>query len=609
MRLPRLTRVSGAALAAAPVFLCGLPVERSPVGSGGERPAAGIRATLGGSATPTDYGDCGPGARRETGVQGEVPYADQRSGASKAGYRCNFRLVGQNTIRDRGANFDMDRYRNCAYVGSVGVRELQGPADELDGVAVIDASDERRPRLVKVVRSAVGRSQHEGIEVNQRRGMLVVQTGGLVARYIDVYDVSRDCRDPVFKGRFDAGTPIYHGQKISDDGRTIYASDFTGVAGLGQVLHAIDVTDMTKPRLLKRWDPLQEQPARTYGIHDLELSADGNRAYVGAVHVSADLGALVLGGPSNTGPSVVTLDVSEIQARRPNPDVKVISDIGFPNFGHAITRARIGGKPYLIASGETPFGGQKNCPWAWGNLVDMSDERHPREAGELKLAVNLTSNCRRVGPGNGVYSIHYAEVDDERDATTVFYTYYTGGVRAFDIRDPEHPKEIGYYHPPPRPATRHAPLPIFAGDNQTPAWDSATSRPSYDPRTRRLWFASIGGGFQIIELTTPQARGSARVLRQRATTAARRRAVRVAARCTMVCTLTLDLKLAGRQAGRRTVRFAAAGRRVVSIPLGRRSARRLRLRPRLRASVVGVVRDRDGGRRVHRFRTRARRIG
>ena len=263
--------------------------------------------------------------------------------------------------------------------------------------------------------------------MNEKRGMLVVETGGLLARYIDIYDVSKDCHNPVFKGRFDAGVPIYHGLRVSDDGMTIYASDFS-TAYIGQELHIIDVSDMSQPRLLKKWDPLEETPSTHYGIHDLEVSPDGNRAYLGAVSESSTVGALAVGGPSNRdGPTMVVLDTSDIQARKPNPDLKVIGQIGLPNFGHAEQRARINGKPYLFTSGETPFGGAKNCTWAWGNILDMSDERHPKAISEIKLEVNERDHCFTTAGEDAVYSIHYVGVDDEQNTTKVFYTYYTGG--------------------------------------------------------------------------------------------------------------------------------------------------------------------------------------
>nr|MDQ4041559.1 hypothetical protein [Actinomycetota bacterium] len=477
-------------------------VHQPSIGGG---PPGGVQGSAS-AATPKAYGDCGPGARPEPGLQGQVPKWAQDNGHSKAGYRCNLELVGQSDIRARGANFQLGWYRECAYVGSVGGREYQ-PPDELDGIAVIDVANPRKPTLARFLRSPAGFSQHEGIEVNQRRGMLVTLTQGLSAQYVELYDVSKDCRRPEFKGRFDAGGPLYHGLRVAPDGITVYASDYTG-GGVGQVLHVLDVSDMSNPRLLKAWDPLEETPAAHWGIHDLELNADGTRAYLGTVDESNVQGSLIAGGPSNTGPAMVTLDTSEIQRRVPNPDLKVISSIELPNFGHTEQRARIGGRPFVFSSGEAPVVGGRNCPWAWGSAIDMSDERRPRAVSEIKLEVNQQDNCDRVGPDQAVYSIHYSGVDDPDRTTKLFYTYYTGGLRVFDVRDPEHPREIAYYHPPPPQRTVHYPSSGgFGGDSHTPDWDSATSDVRYIRDKRELWFVSVAGGFHVLRLTTPQPRG------------------------------------------------------------------------------------------------------
>jgi hypothetical protein len=578
----------------------------APVSIGGG-PPGGVQGSKS-AATPKAYGDCGPGARPEPGLQGQVPKAAQDSGDSKLGYRCNLKLIGQNDIRARGANFQLGWYRNCAYVGSVGGREAQ-PADALDGIAVIDVANPARPQHVGFIRSPAGFSQHEGVEVNQRRGMLVTLTQGLSAQYIEVYDVSRDCRKPQFKGRYDGGGPLFHGLRVAEDGRTVYASDYTGAA-FGQVMHIVDVSDMSNPRLLKRWDPSEEPGSVHYGVHDLEVNADGTRVYLGAETAGSAQGALLGGPPSNDGPSMVVLDTTDIQRRVPNPDPKVVSSIHFDNFGHTEQRATIKGRPFIFSSGETPIRGAKNCPWAWGSAVDVSDERRPRAVSEIKLEVNEQANCGRVGADDAVYSIHYSGVDSFERTTRLFYTYYTGGLRVFDVRDPVHPKEIAYYHPPPPQSTVHKPSSQgAAGDSHTPGWDSATSDVRYIPNQRQLWFVSIAGGFQVLQLTTPQPQGSAQMLARRRAVALSRRAVLARATCSLPCRTTLDLVLGGRVRARRTVDFATAGARTVTLPLDAAARALLRRSPLARLRVTGTVEDRDTLEHVHTFRSGSLRLG
>lgn len=180
----------------------------------------------------------------------------------------------------------------------------------------------------------------------------------------------------------------------------------------------------------------------------------------------------------------------------------MIAQLSLPNFGHTVQRATIAGKPFLIVSGESPGVTPTNCPWAWGYLIDISDERRPRVVSELKLEVNEPQNCSKLSGDRVVYSIHYVGVDDERNTTKVFYSYYGGGLRVFDVGEPARPREIAYYHPPPRSDTVLDPTSIsFGGDVETPTWDSVTSVIRYRPERGQIWVASIAGGLQILELT------------------------------------------------------------------------------------------------------------
>ena len=65
--------------------------------------------------TTADGVPCAPGSSPETGVQGQVPLADQLSGRSQLGYSCNLRVVGGNDLGGRGGDTQMTWYGDCAY--------------------------------------------------------------------------------------------------------------------------------------------------------------------------------------------------------------------------------------------------------------------------------------------------------------------------------------------------------------------------------------------------------------------------------------------------------------------------------------------------------------
>jgi LVIVD repeat-containing protein len=421
----------------------------------------------------------------ETALQGQVPRTDQESGRSQQGYCQGVRLVSSNDIGRRGNNIQMTWLDDCAYVSTT----LAPDTHELAGTAVLDVSDRLRPKLVDILHSpTAGWNSHEALEANDTRRVLAATSGGqmrgLFARWLDIYDAS-DCRHPKLRGRYDYGTPELHGLRIARDGKTVYVSSQVGE----HIVTALDISNLRKPRVLARWSP----QSRHYTVHDLDLSADGTRAYVGAT------------GPQ-TGLTI--LDTSEIQARRPNPRFKMLGETFWTHHGqivgHTVFRARIAGRPYVLLGGEVPAVGA--CPWDDGvRLIDVSDEAHPVVVSRFALEVNEPRNCPSTWQDRANYSSHYMGVDDMDDATTMFVTWYSAGLRVVDISNPAYPQEVAYFKPPPQPDTV---IPRSNGGDfvgmRNPFFDLTTSDVRYRPNGD-IWFTSTANGFQIARLTQPLA--------------------------------------------------------------------------------------------------------
>src|SRR2546421_4436741 len=67
---------------------------------------------------------CGPRDLPETGLQGDVPRADQDSGRATRGYNCGLSVVGHNDLGGRGGNANMAWAGHCAYVAGKGDGEV-----------------------------------------------------------------------------------------------------------------------------------------------------------------------------------------------------------------------------------------------------------------------------------------------------------------------------------------------------------------------------------------------------------------------------------------------------------------------------------------------------
>jgi hypothetical protein len=168
--------------------------------------------------------------------------------------------------------------------------------------------------------------------------------------------------------------------------------------------------------------------------------------------------------PATNG--LLIYDLSDIQARVPNPQARLVSKLLWKDGSgaqHTIP-VKIDGKPYVIFVDEAGSGGfssaaqrQAACaagftPYPLARIIDIRDETKPKIVSRLGLEVHNPANCAAVLPdlvGLGIftYGSHYCSVDNKRHATTLACGYFNSGIRVFDIRNPRRPKEIAYYNP------------------------------------------------------------------------------------------------------------------------------------------------------------------
>jgi hypothetical protein len=423
---------------------------------------------------------CGPNDHPETALQGQVPAAMRASGFK--GFNCNLELLGQ--VRGNGANWQTTQFtrrsrdenddegdrdqqggdsrRICGYHGTASPR-LSAPGRTQFGVPVVDLTDARRPTTTAYLTTTSMLDPWESLKVNERRQLLSADNGqnGGGGPEIDVYDLSDDCSHPQLLASAAVGTghdggivlpftPIGHEGSFAPDGLTYYVGDTTN-----RSYHAIDVSDPSRPKMIASFD------MRTIGLasHGLSISDDGKRAYVVTPAIPA-------GGVATTPKNgFVILDTSEVQARKPNAQMHVVSTFLFVDGSvsqHTIP-VTIRGKPYIIHVDEGGSGGiffsgwQAACAagfplFPMPRIVDISDEKNPRQVSRIMLETHDPANCASVLPdlvGLSIftYGSHYCSVDNKHNATTLACGFFNSGIRVFDIRDPLRPKEIAYYNP------------------------------------------------------------------------------------------------------------------------------------------------------------------
>ena len=469
----------------------------------------------------------------ETALQGQVPAALRANGFQ--GFNCNLQLIGQ--FRGEGASWmhafftDRDQHR-CSYYDTSS--PVNGTANRTHlGVVVVDATEQREPTATTYLTSASMLDPWESLKVHIGRQLLLGENGTNAAgtSQLDVYDISGDCRYPQLLASANTGTAANgdgsalpageilkgHEGNVSPDGLTWYSGD----RGTPKKYTATDITDTRHPQLITTWTLPQIYPA-TWSVttHGLAVSEDGNRAYVSHAAVPSVASVTSTLAPVN---GVLILDVSQVQARMPNPQITEVSHLFWQDGAQSqmYIPIKIRGRSYLVGVDEAGAGGGSDTPnveaackagfpmFAMARIIDIGDDVHPKIVSRMLLETHDPANCNAVLPDivglNGfTYGSHYCSVDNKRDATTLACAYFNSGLRVFDIRNPRHPREIAYFNPPgattPAYGSQHFNPTAFIQSNTqagNPDWCSAQLR--LDARRGTLETTCHDNGFLVMK--------------------------------------------------------------------------------------------------------------
>ena len=248
-----------------------------------------------------------------------------------------------------------------------------------------------------------------------------------------IFDVSNPT-EPKRIGHFQTGSTGTH-RNFYDGGNLVHAA--AGAAGLnGKIYRIVDIADPAKPREVGRFAlPEQSDAALTNGLkfscHG-PAHVEGKRAYVSY----GDGGGIILDVSDLTAPKMI----SQLAFRGITATQGIHTYLPLP-------RRKIA----LINDEAIRENGEENLNMA--GIADISDERRPRMLSLFPLPqppaasglANFYVKGGRFGPHNHHHSNHQTCLEDRDDIA--YLTYFNAGLRAYDIRDPRQPKEIGYFVP------------------------------------------------------------------------------------------------------------------------------------------------------------------
>jgi hypothetical protein len=416
--------------------------------------ALGVAAVLITTAVTAGAATKSPSEKARTALQQRVVQAL----AKIDGKGANTPVAGRHT-RELGelalepTNADVWSHGDYAYVGT-----WSEPCSGI-GVKIVDVSDPAHPAQVATAAAYPGTSAEDmqvlSVDTPQFTGDLlgvgIQQCGDEGFGGLDLWDVT-DPTDPRHLGFYENFGVHELSLTARPDGVfALLASPFSegftfffGTETIGD-FQLVDITDPSNPVLTDDWgalkdggfpagapfipppydcaDPLCRGDFPAIFAHSTKPSSDGMTAYV----AFWDLGA-------------VALDISDPF------DVTYIGRTVYPLTTDGDTHSAVPSEDdsVLATTDEdfSPVDLPTKVPgdtWGFARLWDISDPSNPVHLSDVTTPHSLTNKT------NAIYSAHNPEIHGDK----LYVSWYSDGLRIFDISNPTAPQEIGFYREKP----------------------------------------------------------------------------------------------------------------------------------------------------------------
>ncbi len=406
------------------------------------------------------------------GAQTDVP----PTAAQKVPEKSNMELVGYNDLQARSAYqpvIEKQGDRWIAYIGHHGGSALNPLTGEMEanGTSVVDVTDPKHPKYLfhipgETVKGAVtpggGGSESGGAQMVRVCAGSQLPHGEknkfyLLRNYGNVADEMWDVTDPAKPTRMEV---IVDG--LRDSHKNWWECD-TGIAYLVggapgwrtvRMTMIYDLSDPAKPAFIRDFGLPGQQPGSTGPLPGrlhgpISTGPKGNRVYFAFESGNDGIFEIVDREKLLTGPKEPTeenLRYPVIGRVNLPPDVGAhtafpLLQMDLPEF----SKDKFGKvRDFLAVVGET---GPNDCQGhrQMLHIFDITTESDPLGVSTWTVPEASRDFCA-AGGRYGTHStnenmtpIYYKKV--------LFVAHFSAGVRALDIRDPYHPKEIAYYIP------------------------------------------------------------------------------------------------------------------------------------------------------------------
>ncbi|MBE0615906.1 MAG: hypothetical protein IH604_19720 [Burkholderiales bacterium] len=406
----------------------------------------------------------------------------------------NMELVAYHDLQGRGAYQPLVHAQGGRWIAYIGLhggsaRNAISGKQEANGTAILDVSDPRSPKWLAHIPGAPGAGAQmvrvcDGSELPRadKNSVYLLRTFGNSAQ--EVWNVADPAR-PTLVSTVARGLRGTHKNWWECDSGIAYL--VSGVPGwrTSRMTQIFDLGNPAKPVFVRNFGLPGQQPGARGPVPTelhgpISTGPKGKRVYF--AHGTSSHGVLqivdrdkLLNGPK--APTSENLLFPQIGRLDFGPDAG--AHTAFPVLDDDRARAR----DFVVVTSESLAEAcREPRQKAW--MVDVSDEARPRLLANWGAEEASGDFCRRSGrfgthsSNESFTPIYYRRI--------MFFAHFNAGVRAVDIRDPGHPKEIGYYIPAP------------GGSAAT-----YTNNVEVDGRGYIYSVDRLGGGMHILELSGP----------------------------------------------------------------------------------------------------------
>jgi hypothetical protein len=384
----------------------------------------------------------------------------------------NMRLVGTNDLQGRSAyqptiHHQGDRY--IAYIGHHGgTPEIPKPTNPLtgqgesNGTSIVDVTDVAHPKYLAHIPGTPGNFEEGGAQMTRVCDGKTLPRGDPGKVYLlrvfggkghQIYDVT-DPAKPQLLWQSTAELKDTHKSWWECDTGIAYL--VSGVPGwrVNRMTEVYDISDPAHPSKIRDFGLPGQQPGSTGPVPEqlhgmISLGADANRIYFGYGTNKGGLMQIVdraklLKGPKEPTPE--NLSYPEVGRLAMTPWNGAHTAFPMPKMPIAeFARDSVGAQRDIVMIVDEQILNECQEPRQLAWFVDVTIEAHPMVISNFQVPEASGDFCLR----GGRFGTHAAN----ESMAPVFYkklaflSYFNAGVRAVDIRDPYHPKEVGYFIP------------------------------------------------------------------------------------------------------------------------------------------------------------------